>query len=65
MKNQIVKDLLSRKVRFDLEDSEKTTPFLRYYLGHQYAIAYELLALGANINQMNIKGQFALKHAVV
>jgi ankyrin repeat protein len=60
-----VEKLLQKGIRFDLADSNNRTPFLIYYENHNSALANKLLDMGANINQMDQGGLFALKYALI
>jgi len=53
------------KVRIDLPDEKGRTPFLNFYQTSHLDHAYELLQLGANVNQMDASGLYALKYAMV
>ena len=58
------------KVRIDLPDEKGRTPFLNFYQsppgGDQENIyAYQLLKMGANVNQMDSSGMYALKYAMI
>ena len=53
------------KVRIDLPDEKGRTPFLNFYQTSYLEQAYELLGLGANVNQMDASGFYALKYAMV
>jgi ankyrin repeat protein len=53
------------KVRIDLPDEKGRTPFLNFYQTSHLDQAYELLQLGANVNQMDASGFYALKYAMV
>lgn len=56
--------LLEKNVRFDLADLNGRTPFLIFYENSNFALANRLLDKGANINQMDTSGLFALKYAM-
>jgi ankyrin repeat protein len=55
----------SFKVRIDLPDEKGRTAFLNFYQASQIDHAYKLLQLGANVNQIDSSGFFALKYAMV
>lgn len=61
----LMEGLLSKKVRFDLPDVNGRTPFLNFYEHQKYARANEFLQLGANVNQMDKTGFYALKYAMI
>ncbi len=57
--------LLDLNVRVDYPDIKGRTPFLNYYDHQAFELSYTLLDLGANVNQMDQSGLFALKYALI
>ena len=57
--------LLARHVKFDLPDHKGRTAFLNYFGSSRIVEAKSLLDLGANVNQMDASGLFALKYALI
>ena len=57
--------ILSLNVRFDIADEKARTPFLNYYGSEQFTEAERFLQLGANVNQMDASGLYALKYALI
>ena len=51
-------------VKIDLKDERGRTPFLIYYEKNNHEMSGKLLDLGADINTMDLAGQFALKYAL-
>lgn len=61
----LVQTLIDSKVRVDHPDQKGRTPFLNYYSAERADLAFRLLTLGANVNQMDASGLFALKYALI
>jgi len=57
--------LISLDVRIDFPDAKGRTPFLNYFSNNLEAYYKKLLELGANVNQMDVTGLFALKYALI
>jgi len=57
--------LISLGVRTDLPDAKGRTPFLNYYGDSRFVEAERMLGLGANVNQMDASGLYALKYALI
>lgn len=53
------------KVRIDYPDIKGRTPFLNFYGCSSISNAEMLLGLGANVNQMDSYGLYALKYAMI
>ena len=62
---QMIKHLLAQKVRVDQADQKGRTPFLNYFADSRIEQAELMLTLGANVNQMDVTGLFALKYALI
>ena len=56
---------LSLDVRIDYPDIKGRTPFLNYYENQNHKRAYQMLNLGANVNQIDVSGLFAMKYALI
>ena len=63
--NEFFDKLLDLNIRVDYPDKKGRTPFLNYYDRQRFELAYRMLDMGANINQMDISGLFALKYALI
>jgi len=57
--------LISLKVRADYPDAKGRTPFLNYFADNRQDYFIKCLQLGANVNQMDVTGLFALKYALI
>ena len=57
--------LITLGVRPDLPDAKGRTPFLNYYSGSRLEEAERMVGLGANVNQQDASGLFALKYALL
>ena len=57
--------LINLKVRIDLPNKKGRTPFLNFYSNTLIDHAERLLKMGANVNQMDASGFYALKYAMV
>jgi ankyrin repeat protein len=56
---------LDKKVRVDLQDIDGRTPFLNLYSNKYVKLSKEFLNLGANVNQIDKAGLYALKYAMI
>jgi ankyrin repeat protein len=63
--NETYNTLLLKDVRIDFPDLKGRTPFLNFYEQSDNIHAYKMLDLGANVNQMDTSGMFALKFALI
>ena len=61
----LVTRLITLSVRPDLPDAKGRTPFLNYYSGSRLEEAERMIGLGANVNQQDASGLFALKYALL
>ncbi len=61
----IINHLLKAEVRVDYPNRKGRTPFLNFYEKQNFELAYQMLDLGANVNQMDTSGLFALKYALI
>jgi hypothetical protein len=52
-------------VRIDYPDIKGRTPFLNFYEIKDLIYSYKMLDMGANVNQMDVSGLFALKYALI
>lgn len=52
-------------VRLDFADKKGRTPFLNYYERSAFEICDKLVHKGANVNQIDASGLFALKYALI
>jgi ankyrin repeat protein len=52
-------------VRIDYPNLKGRTPFLNFFEKQHIDLAYNLLTLGANVNQMDEGGLFALKYSLL
>lgn len=57
--------LIDIEVRIDYPDNKGRTPFLNYYDQQNFELAYTMIIMGANVNQMDTSGLFALKYALI
>ena len=57
--------LITLGVNTDLPDAKGRTPFLNYYGNSRFVEAERMLSLGANVNQMDASGLYALKYALI
>ena len=57
--------LLDMECRIDYPDVKGNTPFLNFYADQKFELAYRMLDMGANVNQMDNSGLFALKYALI
>ena len=64
VKSEIAKTLLDLDVNIDIKDKAGDTLFLHFYNMSIFALCYELIKQGADVNHMNKKGDFALKMSV-
>ena len=65
MKRDAFDKLLDMEIRIDYPDRKGRTPFLNFYEQQNFEISYQMLDMGANVNQMDIGGLFALKYALI
>lgn len=63
--NSLTTRLITLGVRLDLPDTKGRTPFLNYYGASRLDKAEQMLGLGANVNQIDASGLFALKYALI
>lgn len=56
---------LKSEVRIDFPNRKGRTAFLNFYEKQNFDLAYKMLDLGANVNQMDASGLFALKYALI
>lgn len=61
----IVDKFLKLDVRIDYPNRKGRTPFLNFYEKQNFELAYKMIDLGANVNQMDTSGLFALKYALI
>ena len=61
----MLKKFLSMDVRIDFPNRKGRTPFLNFYEKQNFELATQMLDLGANVNQMDNAGLFALKYALI
>lgn len=61
----MVDKFLKKEVRIDFPNRKGRTPFLNFYEKQNFELAYQMLDLGANVNQMDTSGLFALKYALI
>lgn len=62
---QIFDSFISKDVRVDYPDLKGRTPFLNFYEIRDLYYSYIMLDKGANVNQMDTSGLFALKYALI
>lgn len=63
-KPQVLESLLKKGVNIDVISDEEVTPFLFTFRRGEFERAKMLLSYGADVNHMDKKGNFAMKHAV-
>lgn len=56
---------MKNKCKFDLPDHKGRTAFLNYFGNSKVIEAMNLLEIGANVNQIDASGLFALKYALI
>jgi hypothetical protein len=56
---------LKSDVRIDYPNRKGRTAFLNFYEKQNFELSYKMLDLGANVNQMDTSGLFALKYALI
>ena len=56
---------LALDVRIDYPDIKGRTPFLNLYERQNLLDAYRMLDLGANVNQIDTSGLYAMKYALI
>ena len=61
----MLKNFLELDVRVDFPNRKGRTPFLNFYEKQNFELANKMLDLGANVNQMDNSGLFALKYALI
>ncbi len=61
----LVNKFLELEVRIDYPNRKGRTPFLNFYEKQNFQLAQQMLDLGANVNQMDQSGLFALKYALI
>jgi len=63
--NHMLKSFLKADVRIDYPNRKGRTPFLNFYEKQNFELSSQMLDLGANVNQMDNSGLFALKYALI
>ena len=63
--NHMLKSFLKADVRIDYPNRKGRTPFLNFYEKQNFELSTQMLDLGANVNQMDNSGLFALKYALI
>lgn len=61
----LVDKFLKLDVRVDYPNRKGRTPFLNFYEKQNFELSYRMVDLGANVNQMDTSGLFALKYALI
>jgi ankyrin repeat protein len=61
----ILQSFLKMDVRIDYPNRKGRTAFLNFYEKSNFEMSYKMLGLGANVNQMDNSGLFALKYALI
>ena len=61
----MLKSFLKADVRIDYPNRKGRTPFLNFYEKQNFELSTQMLDLGANVNQMDNSGLFALKYALI
>jgi uncharacterized protein len=61
----MIESFLKHDVRIDFPNRKGRTPFLNFYEKMNFELSNKMLDLGANVNQMDVSGLFALKYALI
>jgi hypothetical protein len=61
----LIDKFLKLEIRIDYPNRKGRTPFLNFYEKQNFELAYKMIELGANVNQMDQSGLFALKYALI
>ena len=61
----MIQSFLKHDVRIDYPNRKGRTPFLNFYEKLNFEQSNKMLDLGANVNQMDVSGLFALKYALI